>query len=135
MVSYGHLGDLIAARTTRRRETALSCVSKLVHALEGESIDVIGSLASGAFKSHSDVDLLVRGKLDPERRARIERAAANAFRGSGLPYDLIFVADLTPEQAKEFEHDAVEASCLCKALAETQTSGKGAGKAGSISRS
>lgn len=65
-------------------------------------INVVGSLAKGDFRSHSDVDLLVRGPMDPKRRLLAERLVAEAMQASGLPYDLIFEADLTDDRLQEF---------------------------------
>ena len=38
----------------------------------------------------------------------MERAVAAAMQGSGISYDLIYAADLTPERLK-FERDLVQA--------------------------
>jgi predicted nucleotidyltransferase len=101
--------SVISERTERRRATAVARVDPLLRALrlDGFDVVVIGSLARREFKSHSDVDFLVRGGVDTERRAKVERAVAAAMRGSGIAYDLIFAADLTPERLREFERDLV----------------------------
>lgn len=65
------------------------------------------SLAKNSFKAHSDIDLLVHGSAAPHRRAMVERLVAEHLRGTGLPYDLIFEADLTEERLKEMLHDLV----------------------------
>lgn len=98
---------VIGERAARRRTAATVRVETLLRRLrrEGTDVTVIGSLAAGRFKAHSDVDLLVRGNLDTERRANIERAVADAMRGSGIPYDLIYAADLAPDRLEEFERD------------------------------
>ena len=103
------IDSVIAERTERRRTTAVARVDPLLRDLRLEGVDlvVIGSLARQEFKSHSDVDFLVRGGLDKQGRAKLERAVAAAMRGSGISYDLIYAADLTPEQLKEFERDFV----------------------------
>jgi len=75
----------------------------------GVDMAVIGSLATGRFRSHSDVDLLVRSDIDSSRRAHVAREVSKVFRGTGIPYDLIFAFDLTTEQLKEFERDLVHA--------------------------
>ena len=100
---------VIGERTERRRATAVARVEPLLRGLRSDGFDVavIGSLARREFKPHSDVDLLVRGNLDTQGRATVERAVAAAMRGSGISYDLIYANDLTPERLKEFERDLV----------------------------
>jgi predicted nucleotidyltransferase len=102
--------NIITERTEQRLETAVARVDPLLRDLRSEGFDivVIGSLARQEFRAHSDVDLLVRGKLDTPSRARVERAAAAAMRGSGIPYDLIYATDLSLERLKEFERDLVQ---------------------------
>lgn len=105
------IDNVIGERTERRRATALARVDSLLRDLHLDGFDlvVIGSLARREFKSHSDVDLLVRGRPDTLARAKVERAVAAAMRGSGISYDLIYAADLTPERLEEFERDLVQA--------------------------
>ena len=108
------IDSIIGERTERRRATAIGRVDPLLHDLRADGHDVVlvGSLARREFKSHSDVDLLVRDSLDTPGRAKIERAVAAAMRGTGISYDLIYAADLSPERLKEFERDLVPASGL-----------------------
>lgn len=110
------IDSIIGERTQRRRATAIGRVDRLLRDLRTDGYDVVlvGSLARREFKSHSDVDLLVRGRLDTSGRAKVERAVATAMRGSGISYDLIYAADLSPERLKEFERDLVQASGLCE---------------------
>lgn len=119
---------LITRRTADRLRTARLRVARLVEAAAGEpfAFAVIGSLASGRFGLHSDVDLLVRGEIDTTARVRVEQLVAAAMRGSGIRYDLIFACDLTPARLREFEHDLVEPSGLRKAGAKA---GAGAARA------
>jgi predicted nucleotidyltransferase len=104
--------NIITERTEQRLETAVARVDPLLRDLRSDGFDivVIGSLARREFRSHSDVDFLVRGMLDTPGRVKVERAAAAAMRGSGIPYDLIYAIDLTPERLKEFERDLVQLS-------------------------
>jgi len=67
----------------------------------------LGSLAKNSFKAHSDIDLLIHGQDAPGRRATAERLVAKHLRGTGLPYGLIFEADLTEDRLKEMLHDIV----------------------------
>jgi predicted nucleotidyltransferase len=103
------IDSLVGERTERRRATAVARLSPLLRDLRSAGFDlvVIGSLARREFKAHSDVDVLVRAPLDTPGRAKVERAVASAMRGSGIAYDLIYAADLTPERLKEFERDLV----------------------------
>lgn len=101
--------SVIGERTERRRTTAVARVEPLLRGLRSDGFElvVIGSLARREFKSHSDVDFLVRGDPDMHGRTKVERAVAAAMRGSGISYDLIYAADLSPERLKEFERDLV----------------------------
>ena len=60
------IDSIIGERTERRRAMAVARVERLLRELRLEGFDlvVIGSLARRDFKSHSDVDFLVRGGLD-----------------------------------------------------------------------
>ncbi|WP_052763753.1 hypothetical protein [Microvirga massiliensis] len=118
---------MTAERTSDRVRTARARVLRFLDAVRNEPFEIciIGSLATDRFALHSDVDLLVRRAIDTKARIRVEQLAAAAFRGSGIPYDLIFACDLTPARLQEFEHDLVEPSRLREAWAEA-----GAGAAG-----
>jgi predicted nucleotidyltransferase len=100
---------LVAARTEARARTARGRATALLAGLKARGYDVavIGSLAAGRFRLHSDIDLLVRNPVDGAGRAEVERAVAEALRASGIPYDLIFACDLTASQREAFEHDLV----------------------------
>jgi predicted nucleotidyltransferase len=99
--------------TAKRRETrhglASAAVARILHEAGSDGIDItlIGSLARGDFRSHSDVDLLVRGRVNPKRRLLAERLVADAMRGSDIPYDLIFEDDLTEDRLQELLNDIV----------------------------
>jgi predicted nucleotidyltransferase len=98
---------VVRERAAARRETAVARVQTILEQLGREGIDakVIGSLATGRFAVHSDVDLLIRTPVTPDRRALVERIVAGAMRGSGLPYDVVYASDLAPERLKEFDRD------------------------------
>jgi predicted nucleotidyltransferase len=100
---------LTAKRRETRHERASAAVARILHeaASEGLDITLVGSLARGDFRSHSDVDLLVRGPMDLKRRLLIERMVAEVMRGSDIPYDLIFQDDLTEDRLQEFLDDLV----------------------------
>jgi predicted nucleotidyltransferase len=101
------MDSLIGERTERRLAAAVARVVPLLQKLRSEGFDlvVIGSLARQEFKSHSDVDFLVRGSVDTQGRAKVERAVAAEMRNSNISYDLVYAADLTTERLKEFERD------------------------------
>jgi predicted nucleotidyltransferase len=111
---------LVQERTAKRRATAVERAGRLLDTLAENGIDavVIGSLATGRFRSHSDLDILVRGQLDPAARAFVERSTAAAMRDTGIPYDLIFGGDLTPRQSDELAHDHLDASGLRQARSQ-----------------
>lgn len=95
---------MVAERTQRRREAAEAAVARALGALRPRGIDIriFGSLARGEFRVHSDVDFLVHGAIDSEIRVVVEVEVAAAMRPSGLPYDLFYLDDMTPEQAAAF---------------------------------
>ncbi len=100
---------LTAKRRETRHELASAAVARILHHAGNAGIDItlVGSLARGDFRSHSDIDLLVRGPVNPKRRLLAERLVADAMRGSDIPYDLIFEDDLTEDRLQEILHDVV----------------------------
>jgi predicted nucleotidyltransferase len=100
---------LTAKRRETRYERASAAVARILAeaSREGVEIAVIGSLAKGEFRAHSDVDLLVRGRTDLQERRSIERLVAERMRASDIPYDLIFEDDLTEDRLRELMHDIV----------------------------
>jgi predicted nucleotidyltransferase len=107
---------LVRARTAKRLVVASEAASRLLDALAQAGFDavVIGSLATGRFRSHSDIDILIRGEVDPPGRAFVERTVADAMRGLRIPYDLIFACDLTRRQRDELEHNRLDTSAFAK---------------------
>ncbi len=100
---------LIAERTERRLECARSRVARILEesSRRGIEISVVGSLARDRFRLHSDVDLLVHGETDPERRMTVERLVADQFRDVDIPYDLLFASDMTADRLRDILDDAV----------------------------
>ena len=92
-----------------RRDMASAAVSGILldASRRGIEIVLVGSLARGDFRAHSDVDLLVRGPIDSKRRLLVERLVADGMRASDIAYDLIFEADLTEDRLQEFLNDTV----------------------------
>lgn len=100
---------LIGRRAEERRKTATARSGRILRAAEDRGIRIsrVGSLTHDRFRIHSDIDLPVHGPVDPARRATVERLVADALRGTGIPYDLVFEADIGPERTKELLHDHV----------------------------
>ena len=103
------LNALAKQRTARRLMQAKEYARRIVGDAQsvGLQMSVVGSLAKNSFKAHSDIDLLVHGQDAPHRRGTVERMVAKHLRGTDLPYDLIFEADLTEDRLKEMLHDIV----------------------------
>jgi predicted nucleotidyltransferase len=103
---------LIADRLEPRRAQALQRVDTIIAAARqaGFDITLVGSLARSDFRIHSDIDLLVRGALSREHRVQAERLVAEHLRGTDLPYDLLFEADLTEDRIQELLADALQTS-------------------------
>lgn len=101
------LETIIAERTERRRKLAEGAAARALGGLRAKGIDirVFGSLARGDFRVHSDVDFLVYGPIDADVRVTVECGVAAAMRESGLPYDVIYLDDLTPAQAVAFQNE------------------------------
>lgn len=103
------MDTLTARRREARYERASAAVDHILRAAERDGIDikVIGSLAKGDFRCHSDVDLLVRSPTDRTRRRLVEKLVADGMRSSTIPYDLIFEDDLNEDRLQELLHDIV----------------------------
>lgn len=100
---------LTAKRRDTRHERASAAAAQIVHCADRDGIEItiVGSLAKGDFRSHSDVDFLVRGRNDLKRRHLIERLVADIMRPCAIPYDLIFEDDLAEDRLQELLHDIV----------------------------
>ena len=100
---------LTASRRETRHERASAAVARILDdaARDGFEITIVGSLARGDFRAHSDVDLLVRGRTDFQSRRSMERLVADHMRSCDIPYDLIFEDDLTQDRLKELLNDVV----------------------------
>ena len=108
MAAQSRFERIVAARTADRHRIARGLAERIVSDIEaqGREIVVFGSLATGRFRLHSDIDLLVRSPVDPAGRAAVERAVAAVMRGTGIPYDLIYACDLSEAQRDAFERAA-----------------------------
>jgi prevent-host-death family protein len=76
---------------------AQSCVAKL--SKRGAKVRIVGSMARGAFRQSSDVDILVEdpGPLQEEEIERIARREMRDF-----PFDLIYAHKLPPGLKRHF---------------------------------
>ena len=103
------MAALTAKRRETRRDIASAAVSRILLDASDKGIELIlvGSLARGDFRAHSDVDLLVRGPMTPKRRLLAEKILADGMRASNIAYDLIFEADLTEDRLEEFLNDSL----------------------------
>lgn len=100
------MASLTARRRDARHARATAAVRHILHEARAEGIEIklVGSLARGDFRLHSDVDLLVCGRADQKRRAAVERLVAASLRTAEIPYDLIFEDDLTQDRVRELLH-------------------------------
>jgi predicted nucleotidyltransferase len=105
---------LIARRTRERHERARERARFILDSLARSGFDavIIGSLATGRFRSHSDIDILIRGRLPSTDRLKVERIVADAMRQSPVGCDLFFAEDIAEPQRSEFESAHVDASGL-----------------------
>jgi len=105
---------LIAKRTAERRVRALRCALAAIPALKDRGVEayVIGSLTTDRFMSHSDVDYLVSGHIDPMERSRIEATIAQAMAGSNVGYDVVYEDDVKDGLLEEFHHAKADTSRL-----------------------
>lgn len=105
---------LVAKRTAERRARALRCALAAIPALKNQGIQayVIGSLATGRFMSHSDVDYLVTGHIGPMDRRLVEATIAGAMAGSNVGYDVVYEDDVEEDLLEEFRHARADAPRL-----------------------
>lgn len=109
---YPTLDALMARQTEARRTRAVAAARAVLAWLAEDGVEarVIGSLARGTFKRHSDVDVLVLS-CPPDRRYRIEAGVEE--RMGGLPFDVVYLDEVEPAQAERLQREAVDASDLC----------------------
>jgi predicted nucleotidyltransferase len=83
-------------RTARARQFAEVAVQRLEEL--GVEARIVGSLARGDFRGHSDIDILVL-RCPPDRRYRIEGAVEEA--AEGFPFDVIYLDEVpAPRRAR-----------------------------------
>ncbi|MCF6433811.1 nucleotidyltransferase domain-containing protein [Leisingera sp. MMG026] len=64
-------------------------------ARKGIAHELFGSLAKGDFREHSDIDLMILGKLSCGERAMVRRFAEDTASNARVKLDLHFAEDLT----------------------------------------
>jgi len=79
---------------------------------QGIKAYVIGSLATGQFMSHSDVDYLVIGQIAPMERRLVEATIARTMAGSNVGYDVVYEEDIKDDLLEEFRCARADASRL-----------------------
>ena len=101
--------EIVRERTAARLANAQVVTSAILRDARNEGLDfrLIGSLQKGDFQLHSDIDLVVMGETDLQKRVDVERVVAKHMKGSDLQIDLIFASDLTPEKLRELMSDNV----------------------------
>ena len=103
--------QLIANDTRDREATARMRAADALDLLaeQGVAARVIGSLARGDFRLHSDVDLLVL-RCPPALRYRIEGLVEDALQG--LPFDVVYLDEVKPERRADIQRRSLDASDL-----------------------
>jgi len=103
---------LASDQACERRGLAISCVRVACAALAGMGVTarVIGSLATGRFGPHSDIDLLV---VDCPRHLKygIEGVVEDCL--AGLPFDVVYLDEVPAHKLSRFTREAVDAGHLC----------------------
>lgn len=103
------LDDILAARTKARTEQARKSAVRALQALErlGVEARLIGSLARGDHRLHSDVDILIV-RCPDELRYRIESIVEDEL--GGLPFDVVYLDEVAPAKRPKLQREALVAS-------------------------
>lgn len=107
-MSRSPLDALLRRRAEDRRRTAAARARKALDWLAGQGVEaaVIGSLARGGFKDHSDVDVLVLS-CPPDRRYTLETGVEAVM--EDLPFDLIYLDEVREPYRARMLAEAVRA--------------------------
>jgi predicted nucleotidyltransferase len=105
------LEALLRRSTDQRRRHAVAAARRAMERLSdlGVEVRVIGSLAAGGFKAHSDVDLLVV-RCPPELRYAIEGVVEDEM--GGLPFDVVYLDEISPPDRMALLEEARDAAVL-----------------------
>ena len=103
------LDDILAARTKARTEQARKSAVRALQALERVGVEarLIGSLARGDHRLHSDVDILIV-RCPDELRYRIESIVEDEL--GGLPFDVVYLDEVAPANRPKLQREALVAS-------------------------
>jgi len=105
------LTALLERRTEERRRLAAARAAKALDWLRGQGVEaaVIGSLARGGFRDHSDVDFLVLS-CPPELRYALEGGVEACM--EDLPFDVVYLDELREPFRQRALAEAVRAPDL-----------------------
>ncbi|MGR3598859.1 MAG: nucleotidyltransferase domain-containing protein [Heliomarina sp.] len=94
--------DIIRSRAAVRREVALAAWHAIKSELEALDLELtlFGSLATGGFSAHSDIDVIVKLGNSGISRSSVDRIVRRV--SGDIPVDLLFVEDLTQSDLKTF---------------------------------
>jgi|AOMQ01.1.fsa_nt_gi predicted nucleotidyltransferase len=88
------LERVLQKHSEQRRTTALQRATVAVNMLQdmGVKVRIIGSLAEGRFRTHSDVDFLVEHLADPAQRYALESVVEDTLQG--IPFDVVYADEV-----------------------------------------
>jgi hypothetical protein len=111
---------IIESRTAERLAKAKDLAAELIRALREMGLDasLIGSLANGEFRLHSDIDILVKGPVVGAIRGNVDRIVRRALAGSTIGCDIVYLEDLSEDQRAAFD-DIVHAWTPLRRLWQT----------------
>ena len=93
--------ETLSSRLSARKQLALASAARALEVLRrlGVEVGLVGSLARGDFKLHSDVDFLVKLLPDEEMRYRLDLVVEPEM--EGLPFQFIYLDEVKSELARE----------------------------------
>jgi predicted nucleotidyltransferase len=103
------LDEILAARTRARTAKARSAALRALRALGRLRVEarLIGSLARGDHRLHSDIDILIV-RCPDELRYRIEGIVEDEL--EGLPFDVVYLDEVVPARRAALERESLHAS-------------------------
>jgi len=101
--------DLTARRTAERARLARERAALVVERLGalGVEASIVGSLARGDFRLHSDINFLILA-CPPELKYRLEAEVEDLM--EGLPFDCIYLDEVRPDRRARLLEEAQDAS-------------------------
>ena len=115
---------IFAIRTAKRRALAARYALVAIESLRSKGFDayIIGSLSSGSFMLHSDIDFLIEGDLSVHERGEADSLIARTMSGSMIGYDVVYAEDVRPELLEDFRHDKASPPRLLELAKEADES-------------